>query len=111
MGNYSFSKYERLLKRSEFVNLNRSGRRVHVPHFVVLLKKNQLGVTRLGVTVTKRTGCAVERNRIKRLVREHFRLNKTRFPHGYDVVIAAKKDADKLDFRDVQRELDNVTFC
>jgi len=110
MGNYSFSKNERLLKRSQFVNLNRSGKRVHGAHFVIILKENGLGITRLGVTVTKKTGCAAKRNRIKRLVREYFRLNKAHFPQGYDVVIAAKKDANKLDLRDLQRELNNVMF-
>jgi ribonuclease P protein component len=72
------------------------------------LKENRLGVTRLGVTVTKRIGCAAKRNRIKRLVREYFRLHKARFPQGYDVVIAAKKDANKLDFWNFQRELEEV---
>ena len=99
------------MKRSEFVNLNRSGRRVHTPHFVIILKENRLGTTRLGVTVSRKTGCAVQRNRVKRLLREYFRLNKTRFPHGYDVVIAAKKDANKLDFWNLQRELTKVTLC
>jgi len=108
MGNYLFSKNQRLLKRREFVNLNRSGRRFHSPHFVIILKENRLGVTRLGVTVTKRIGCAAKRNRIKRLVREYFRLHKARFPQGYDVVIAAKKDANKLDFWNFQRELEEV---
>jgi len=110
MGNYSFLKNERLLKRSEFVNLNRSGKRSHSPHFVIIFKENGLGITRLGVTVTKRTGCAVKRNRIKRLLREYFRLHKAHFPQGYDVVIAAKKDANKLDFWDLQRELNKVIF-
>ncbi|RLF56440.1 MAG: ribonuclease P protein component [Thermoplasmata archaeon] len=75
-----------------------------------MLKENGLGITRLGITATKRTGCAAKRNRIKRLVREYFRLNKARFPQGYDVVIAAKKDANKLDFWDLQRELDHIKF-
>ena len=111
MENCSFLKCERLLKRSDFVNLNRSGRRFHSTHFVIILKENGLGVTRLGVTVTKRTGCAAKRNRIKRLVREYFRLHKARFPQGHDVVIAAKKDADKLDFWNLQRELGEVRLA
>lgn len=98
------------MKRSQFVNLNRSGKRVHAPHFVIILKENGLGITRLGVTATRKTGCAAKRNRFKRLAREYFRLNKARFPQGYDVVIAAKKDANKLDFWDLQRELNTVKF-
>lgn len=96
------------MKRSEFVNLNRSGKRFHSRHFVVIIKKNDLGITRLGVTVTKKTGNAVRRNRIKRVIREYFRLQKACFPQGCDVVIVAKKDAKKLDFGEIQRELDET---
>jgi len=108
MGTFFFLKNERLLKRGEFVNLNRSGKRFHSRHFVVIIKKNGLGITRLGVTVTKKTGNAVRRNRIKRLIREYFRLHKARFPQGCDVVVAAKKDAKELDFREIQRELGEI---
>ena len=99
------------MKRSDFVNLNRSGRRFRSTHFVIILKENGLDITRLGVTVTKKAGCATKRNRIKRFVREYFRLNKGRFPQGYDVVIAAKKDVNKLDFWNLQRELNEVRLA
>ncbi|RLC26913.1 MAG: ribonuclease P protein component [Deltaproteobacteria bacterium] len=110
MQSFSFPKSERLLKRPDFVNVNRSGRRYHTRHFTVIIRKNRLGITRLGVTVTKRTGNAVRRNRIKRLVREFFRLNKAHFPQGYDIVIAAKKDASDLDLRKTEEELAEVMF-
>ncbi|MDZ7698974.1 MAG: ribonuclease P protein component [Deltaproteobacteria bacterium] len=108
MGPFSFSKKERLLNRSDFVNLNRFGKRYHTNHFVVIGKRNELGITRLGVTVGKKVGNAVRRNRIKRLVREFFRLHKTHFPQGYDIVIIAKKDASHLDLRSVEKELGEI---
>jgi ribonuclease P protein component len=72
---------------------------------MILSLKNGLDVTRLGITVTKKTGNAVKRNRIKRLIREFYRLNKARFPQGFDVAIIAKKNAVNLDFRSVEEEL------
>jgi len=42
---------------------------------------------RLGIVVTRRVGNAVERNRLKRIIREHFRLNRDSFPKGDCVVI------------------------
>lgn len=105
---FSFPKKERLLNRLDFVNLNRFGKRCYTKHFVVIFKRNGLGITRLGVTVGKRTGNAVKRNRAKRLLREFYRLNKTLFPQGHDFVITAKKDASYLDFRKTEEELSKV---
>ncbi|PKN27173.1 MAG: ribonuclease P protein component [Deltaproteobacteria bacterium HGW-Deltaproteobacteria-21] len=108
MDSYTFLKSERLLDRKEFVNLNRSGRKLRTEHFTISLMQNGRGVTRLGIAVSKRIGNAVERNRIKRLIREFFRLNKTVFPKGFDIVIAARKAAGDLDFRKLTRELSDV---
>jgi ribonuclease P protein component len=110
MGSYTFPKKVRLLNRTDFVNLNRFGRRYHTRHFTIIAKRNGLGITRLGVTVSRKTGNAVTRNRVKRILREFFRLNRTQFPHGYDVVIAAKKDAGTLDFWKVREELGEAVF-
>ncbi|MCD6560142.1 MAG: ribonuclease P protein component [Deltaproteobacteria bacterium] len=108
---FSFPKKVRLLNRRIFVNLNRSGYRIHTKHFVIIFKQNGIGITRLGVTVTKKTGNAVKRNRIKRLIREFFRLNKSRFPQGYDFVIAAKKEVSNcLVFNKIQKELGTAIF-
>lgn len=67
---------------------------------------NTQGAKRLGITVTKKTGNAVKRNRIKRLIREFFRLNKALFPAGYnDVVIMAKRNMPPLTYQETCREL------
>ena len=110
MESFSFPKNLRILNRRDFVNINRSGKHLHTKHFTVILKQNGLGITRLGVSVSKKTGNAVKRNRVKRLIRELFRLNKTRFPQGYDIVIAAKKDASYLDLRKIKEDLGEIFF-
>ncbi len=110
MGYFSLLKSERLLKRSDFVKLNRTGKRYHATHFVVIAKRNGLDITRLGVTVGRRVGNAVVRNRTKRLLREFFRLNKLRLPRGYDLVFVARKDAGRLDCRKTREELANIIF-
>jgi len=110
MGSLRFPKNERLLKRGDFVNLNRSGSRHYTDHFIVIHRKNGLGFTRLGVTVGKKVGKAVKRNRIKRLIREFFRHNKSDLIQGYDIAVIVKRDASHLDIEKIKDELGSVTF-
>jgi len=110
MKSFLFPKCERLLNRKDFVNLNRSGKRYRTGHFTVLFKENGLIITRLGITVNKRIGNAARRNRVKRLVREFFRLNKNSFQKGYDVIVIANRGAQDLGLRDIREELGNIIF-
>jgi len=110
MGSFSFSKKERLLKRKDFVNLNQSGKRLYSKNFLIIIGKNNLDYSRLGITVTKKIGKSIKRNRIKRLIREFFRLNKARLPKGYDISIVAKSDVSGLKLQDIEKELGGVLF-
>ena len=104
----SFPKRERLLNRKDFVNLNRLGNRYHTKHFLVIVKENETGINRLGITVTKKIGNAVKRNRVKRLAREFFRLNKHHFSKGCDIVIIGKKNSFLLNYTDIKEELGEI---
>jgi len=86
-------KTDKLLKRSEFVALSRKGRSVSDRYFIVAFRPNSLDRPRLGITVTKKTGNAVIRNRIKRVVREFYRLNRQRINGQWDINVIAKKAA------------------
>jgi len=108
MNKFSFTKRERLLKRGDFVNLNRLGKRQNTTHFTVIYRRNDLGINRLGITASKKIGKSVKRNRVKRLIREFFRLNKYHFPQGYDLVIIPYKGADGLIYSELQEELGNI---
>lgn len=96
---------QRLRKRFEFTKVQEHGRRYHTPHFIVVILPNGKEHTRLGITVTKKVGHAVTRNRIKRMVREGFRHERERFPDGLDMVFIAKRGAGSLDRVQFQAEL------
>ena len=107
---FSFPRAERLLNRKDFVNLNRLGKRRYTAHFVIIFRKNNLGITRLGITASKKTGNSVKRNRIKRLIREFYRLHKAFFPKGYDIIIATITSAKTLDYWSLKEELGPAFF-
>jgi ribonuclease P protein component len=98
-----FPRSARLLRRGEFVRVQEGGKRVHTAHFILLMTP---GVgQRLGVTVGRRVGGSVQRNRIKRLVREVFRRNRELFPADCAIVLVARTGADRLDYESVKSEL------
>lgn len=82
----------RLRRRAEFVAVQTGGRKLHGRHVLALARQQDLPVGRLGITVTKKVGNAVVRNRIKRLLREWLRLHGW-VPAGWDVVLVAKDSA------------------
>ena len=69
---------------------------------------NSLPQRRLGITVGKHVGTAVKRNRVKRLIREFFRLNKARLPASTDIVVVAKEGAAGLNLWQVSDELKGI---
>jgi len=97
---------DRIRKRYEYLQAQSLGRRVHTPHFLVMLLPRPGEKLRLGITVTRKaSSSAVARNRVKRLVREVFRNNRDRFPTGCDVVFIARRGADALSLDEVLAEV------
>lgn len=101
---------ERLRKRPDYLRVQASGRKLQTPSFLVFVSRTpSSGPTRFGVTVTRKIGGAVVRNRIKRLVREVVRVHKMWFPPGRELVFVAKRGAAALCYHDLERELE--TLC
>jgi ribonuclease P protein component len=94
-----FGRADRLLRSSEFQRVTRCGKRAAARYFVVIAAPcEQPGAQRqrLGVTVSRRVGNAVIRNRVKRRIREWFRAARHGLTPGIDVVVIARKGASEL---------------
>lgn len=75
------------------------------PALVIYFKENNAGFSRLGITVGKKTGGAVQRNRAKRVIREAYRNLLPEFCKNVDIVIVARKRATFLKSTEVCNEL------
>ncbi len=111
-GRYKFAHIHRLKKRSEFLLCYRQGERYLSASFIVFVrarKPDDQGF-RLGSAVTKKIGKAVYRNRIKRLIREFFRIHQHRIYLDLDFVLVPKKGIKpaKIDYWQVEREISPV---
>lgn len=82
-----FRPHEHLRKPQEFQAVYDRRRSGADNALIVYMKENGLAHSRLGLSVSKKFGGAVERNRIRRLLREAYRLSKERFPTGFDLVL------------------------
>ncbi|HOX43702.1 MAG TPA: ribonuclease P protein component [Myxococcota bacterium] len=106
--NETFPKQSRLLKRSEYLRVQGSGRKLQTRSLLILRLPNRLGRTRLGIAVSKKYGPSVQRNRLKRLVREAFRRHKELFPASADLVVIPKRVSHELSYALIVDELTDL---
>ena len=104
MSNQRFTRADRLRRKAEFDRVYAGNAYAADKVLVVQGNTNELSVCRLGLSISRRVGNAVVRNRWKRLIREAFRTQRDRFPGGLDLVVRPKRGATP-DFEDVRRSL------
>ena len=88
-----------LKKNSDFRRLYAKGKSAVTPYMVVYTRPNRLGENRLGYTVSVKLGHAVVRNRVRRRLREIYRLNAPQLRQGHDIVIVARSRAVGSEYR------------
>ncbi len=93
-----FRPEQRLRKRRHFLRLYQEADRFHTPFFVLYIRENRLPQSRLGITVSRKIGKPVVRNRIKRRLREIFRRDWTDLEPAADMVVNAKRLAAQAAF-------------
>lgn len=110
-----FGAADRVRRRSEYRRIQSRGVKVHSRRLLWMVHASlgadslasgspvdhslvDRATNRLGLVVTKKLGSAVQRNRIKRVLREVFRRNRALFPLGVDLVVVAKNGLDVANF-------------
>ena len=95
------------MKFSSSLKLNHIFRRLYSTsgqansYLVLYARKNRTGTNRVGITVSKKLGHAVARHRVRRRLREAYRLNESRFQPGWDIVVVARSRCISASFQDI----------
>ena len=93
-----------LKKNHDFRRLYAKGRSAVMPSLVIYARRNRSGANRVGFTVTTRLGNAVVRNRIRRRLREIYRLHEGELRPGTDIVVVARGRSVSAAYRDLERD-------
>jgi ribonuclease P protein component len=108
LSNFCLPKMARLRKRAQFLTLSKQGKKVYTDCFIAIVLDSTVQNNRIGITVSKKVGNAVRRNRIKRLIREYFRHNKERISGPKDINIIARKGLTPLSNQKIVEKLDKL---
>lgn len=89
----------------DFRLLYKRGKSAVSPVLAMYARKNKLSSNRIGITVSTKVGKAVVRNRVRRRIREAYRINEESFAAGRDIVIVARVRAASSSFRVIEKNL------
>ena len=95
----------RLTARRQFLAVQERGSRVVSSTFRLYGLGNGVGHSRLGMTVTRKVGGAVVRNRVKRMLREIFRYNRAALAPSLDVIIVARPGIQERTREELEKEI------
>lgn len=98
-------KEERLRKNPEFRLVYRRGKSFSTSLLVLYVYKNNKGINRIGISVSKKVGKSVVRSRVKRLIGESVRLNKNNLKQGYDLVFVARSASNDKCYKDIENSV------
>ena len=102
---FSYTRRDRLLNASQFTKVFNQANKSSSEFFTILSRENDIDQSRLGIVVAKRrVKRSVDRNVIKRIVRESFRLNKAKLP-AYDFVVIIKRPVNVIKRSKLKLEL------
>lgn len=96
------SKKELLCLNKDFTRVLKEGQKLWIEKYLLIIYcPNQLSFRRLGLIVSSKVGKAVERNKVKRILRELFRKNKDIFPENTDIVMIASPKLKEISYEEL----------
>ena len=101
-------KTKMIKRRHDFKILFSKGKIVYGKNITLYFMKNKKTINGLGIAVSKKSGKAVDRNRIKRLIRENYKISEEKLSTGYNILFSVNKKCqiDKINFYEVKKEME-----
>ena len=100
---------EKLKKSRDFTTIYDKSKKVYTRYAIVFVSENKNNIQRFGFVASKKTGNAVQRNRIKRLFREFVKNNKEKFKEGTDYIFVGKavlkEKLGTLKYNDIEKDM------
>lgn len=89
----------------QFSDVYKNGRSKANKYLIMYIKENNTPYNRLGISVSKKVGNSVIRHRVKRLIKESYRLQENMFKGGLDIVVVARGSASSVSFKEMDSAL------
>jgi ribonuclease P protein component len=101
-------KNHKVRKNAEFRFIYRRGKSFSNHLLVLYVYKSRKNINRIGISVSKKVGKSVTRNRVKRLIKESYRLNNSELIKGYDLVFIARSAASEKNYNEISDAIKNL---
>lgn len=99
----------KIKKNREFTSIYNNSKKIYTRYIIIFVQENRNNEQKFGFVASKKTGNAVQRNRIKRLLREFVRLNENKFKKNTNYIFVGKsilkEEICKLKYRDIEKDL------
>ena len=106
-----FNETERLRKDSDFRRVYKHGKSFANRYLVMYIMRNNLEYNRVGISVSKKVGKAIVRNKVKRRIRESFRLDvDKKIKSGYDIVFIARVAISDMQYNEINKSIARVAI-
>jgi ribonuclease P protein component len=103
-----FRKKYKIYRTSEYRKIYQKGKKITTDNLIIYYLPNKMDYSRLGISISKAVGNAVERNQRKRWIREVFRTSSIIRKKGLDIVIRLRNNGKEINFPEIKEQLENA---
>ena len=97
-----------LTKNKDFKRIYNKGKFLANSYLVLYYLNNKEGINKLGITVNKRIGKAVVRNKVRRLIKECYRLREYKIKNGYTIIFVSRIKTAEANFKQIGKAMDDL---